>query len=177
MIYSQKSFVDTSQIINDRTFYRESANSPLISEPKSIKETPRKVVACHQIKSYWQDSASILKDELGSFSVKWQEPLSQLISFVESDLNPELERPTPHSLLNAVYYLFAVFQIQPDLPTPELAMSGDGGIYLEWQLQDKFVSIQIKGKKGDKDRIYVEQDNHYGSTEFSKDRLKEVFGM
>ncbi len=185
MIYNRTNFVDTSQILNNYAVYQENAASPLILQPKFVQTNferrtlPKMSPVYRKRKANWRDSfATIVKkhieDLFGDFLTKWEEPLLQLKAFVEEEVNPSLEKPSSHSVFTAFIYLFAVYQVQPN-SCPELALSGDGGIYLEWQLNDKFISIQIDREKSENDRIYVEQDDNYGSTKLTEDVLKEVF--
>jgi hypothetical protein len=186
MIYNQRNFVDTSQIINSYVVYQENATSPLILQPSFVQTNAERHEASERLPVYrkretnWVDSfAAIIekavKDLFGDFLTEWEEPLLQLKAFVEDETNPSLEKPSSHSVFTAFIYLFAIYQLQPKL-CPELALTGDGGIYLEWQLDDKFVSIQIDREKSEKDRIYIEQGDEYGSTKLTEDTLKEVFG-
>jgi hypothetical protein len=186
MIYNRTNFVDTSQILNNYVIYQENAASPLILQPKFVQTNverrvpSKKSPVYRKLEANWLDSfATIIKnstrDLFGDFLIKWEEPLLQLKAFVEDETNPSLEKPSSHSVFTAFIYLFAIYQLQPNL-CPELALSGDGGVYLEWQLDDKFISIQIDREKSDKDRIYIEQGDKYGSTKLTEDVLKEVFG-
>lgn len=186
MIYNRTNFVDTSHILNNYIPYRENARSPFILQPEFVQTNVEKRVPSknspvyRKLEANWLDSfATIIKNSIkelfGDFLTKWEEPLLQLKAFVEDEVNPSLEKPSSHSVFTAFIYLFAIYQLQPNL-CPELALSGDGGIYLEWQLNDKFVSIQIDREKSEKDRIYIEQGGEYGSTKLTEDVLKEVFG-
>lgn len=186
MIYNRTNFVDTSQILNNYVVYQENAGSPLVLQPKFVQTSVEKRVPSkkspvyRKIEANWLDSfATIIKkhikDLFGDFLTEWEEPLLQLKAFAEDETNPSLEKPSSHSVFTAFIYLFTVYQLQPNL-CPELALSGDGGIYLEWQLQDKFISIQIDREKSENDRIYIEQGDNYGSTKLTEDRIKEVFG-
>ncbi len=186
MIYNQTNFVDTSQILNNYVVYQENEASPLILQPKFVQTNVEKRASSKKSPVYrkpeanWFDSFAAtkkkqIKDLFGDFLTQWEEPLLQLKAFVEDETNPLLEKPSSHSVFTAFTYLFIIYQLQPKL-CPELALSGDGGIYLEWQLNDKFISIQIDREKSEKDRIYIEQANEFGSTKLTEDALKEVFG-
>ncbi len=185
MIYKGKGFVDTSQIIqNNYNIYQENDEAPLLLQPKFAQKDMERVYPKSESTYFpreiiWRDSsASILekqiKDLFGEFLVKWEEPLSYLANFIKGDVNPALEKPSGHSVFTAFVYLFTIYQIQPEL-CPELAMSGDGGLYIDCQLEDKFVSIQIDREASEKDRIYVEQGNNYGSTKLKEESIREVF--
>lgn len=186
MTYNRTNFVDTSRILNNYIVYQENAASPLILQPKFVQTSVEKRVSSkkspvyRKLEANWLDSfatiiGNSIKELFGDFLTNWEEPLLQLKSFVEDETNPLLEKPSSHSVFTAFIYLFAIYQLQPNL-CPELALSGDGGVYLEWQLTDKFVSIQIDREKSENDRIYIEQGDNYGSTKLSEDVLKEVFG-
>lgn len=185
MIY-RANFVDTSQFLDNYDVYRENPASPLILQPKFVQTNFEKSISHKSSPDYrqpevkWLDSLAtiaekLIEDLFGDFWTKWQEPLLQLTAFVEEEVNPALERPSSHSVFTAFFYLFAAYQLQPN-SCPELAASGDGGIYLEWQLNNKFISIQIDREKSENDRLYVERGDSYGSTKLTEDTLKEVFG-
>lgn len=184
MIYNKTNFVDTSQVLNDYIICQENADSPLVFKPKFARaklekrETLKTEPIYIQNNSNWRDSLGLfvekIKDLFSGFLIEWEESLSQLKDFIENETNPVLEKPSSHSIFTAFFYLFAVYKLQPD-SQPELAMSGDGGIYLEWNLDGKFVSIQVDREKNGNDRIYIEQAESYGSTKLTEETLKEIF--
>lgn len=186
MIYNRTNFVDTSQILNNYVIYQENAASPLILQSKFSQKiiekrlSSKRSLVYHKPINNWLNSFDTIinksiEDLFGDFLTKWEEPLSQLKVFLEDEVNSSLERPTIHSVFTASLYMFYVYQCQPNLH-PELALSGDGGIYVEWQLNDKFISIQIDRETSEKDRVYIEEGDQYGSTKLTKDSLKGIFG-
>ena len=187
MIYKGSNFVDTSQILNGYVFYREDNNSPSFLQPRFAQTKVEEVRKPKPSPSYfhretiWVDSFAetvnkIIKEAFGDFLTKWEEPLSQLIGFTKEEANPSLEKPTGHSVFTALIYLFTIYQLQSDL-YPDLAMSGDGGVYIEFQLNDKFVSIQVNSESIEKDRIYIEQGDKFGSVKLTEDSIKEIFAQ
>ena len=184
MFYKRNSFVDTSEFLNDYAVYRADSKSPLILQPKFAQQKVEEIKETEfpnyfQRESKWVDSFAeivnkVIKEAFGDFLTKWEEPLSQLIGFTKEEVNPLIEKPTGHSVFTALIYLFTIYQLQSDL-YPDLAMSGDGGIYIEFQLDDKFVSIQVHSGSIEKDRIYVEQGDQFGSIKLTEDSIKEFF--
>jgi hypothetical protein len=183
MIYKTVDFVDTSQILNSYVIHRENDNSPLVFEPTFAqikREKAKTEPSYYQYQTNWRNDfglfiEKIVRDLFGDFLVEWETSLLHLKGFIEDEINPALEKPSSHSIFTAAFYLFVVYQLQSD-SQPELAVSGDGGIYLEWKLGDKFVSIQIDREKSNNDRIYVEQGGNYGSRKLTENTLKEIFG-
>lgn len=185
MIYKGKGFVDTSRVLDGYVLYQADNSGPSflqseISQTNIEKTRKSKMPPVYsQSQVFWVDSFSsvierTISDLFGNFLMEWEESLSQLTDFVREDVNPEIEKPSSHSIFTALGYLFAIYQIQPEL-CPELAMSGEGGIYIECQVKDKFVSLQIDRESTGKDRIYIEQGNNYGSTKLTEESIKEAF--
>jgi hypothetical protein len=185
MIYKGSNFVDTSQVLNSYVFYRGDSNSPSFLQPRFAQTKAEEVRKPKPSPSYfhrqttWVDSFAeifnkVIKEAFGDFLTKWDESLSQLISFTKEEVNPSLEKPTGHSVFTALIYLFGIYQLQPDL-YPDLAMSGDGGIYIEFQFENKFVSIQVNSESIEKDRIYIEQGDQFGSIKLTEESIKEIF--
>lgn len=186
MFYRRNNFVDTSEFLNDYAVYRADSRSPLILQPKFAQQKVEEIKQTEfpnyfQRESKWVDSFAeivnkAIKEAFGDFLTKWEEPLSQLIGFTKEDVNPSLEKPTGHSVFTALLYLFSIYQLQSGL-CPDLAMSGDGGIYIEFQFDDKFVSVQVDSESIEKDRIYIEQGNKFGSIKLTEESIKEIFAQ
>lgn len=187
MIYKGSNFVDTSQVLNGYVFYRADNNSPSFLQPRfsetkveEIRKPKLSPIYFHR-ETTWVDSFAeivnkAIKEAFGDFLTKWEAPLSQLICFTKEEVNPSIEKPTGHSVFTALVYLFTIYQLQFDL-CPDLAMSGDGGIYIEFQFADKFVSIQVHSESVEKDRIYIEQGDKFGSIKLTEDSIKEIFAQ
>ena len=185
MTYRRTNFVDTSQILSNYAVYRTDGKSPLILQPNFVQANVEEIKQPETFPNYIQRQSKcdnsfaeiigkVIKEVFGDFLTKFESPLSQLVDFTNEDINPSLEKPSGHSIFSALIYLFGVYQLRPEL-CPDLAMSGDGGIYIEYQLDDKFVSIQVDSELTEKDRVYVEQGDKFGSVKLMEESIKEVF--
>lgn len=185
MIYKKRAFADTSQILNNYNVYRPDGKSPLILQPAFAQAKVKEIKPPHTLPNYSQRESTrfdtfaeiiqrTIKEVFGDFLTKWEEPLSQLIDFTKEDVNPEIEKPTGHSIFTALIYLFGIYQLRPDL-YPDLAISGEGGVYIELQFDNKFVSIQVDSESSEKDRIYIEQGENFGSVKLTEESFKETF--
>ncbi len=60
---------------------------------------------------------------------------------------------------------------------PDVAVGGEGDVYLEWELDKKFVSARIYESNPEYDRIYVESGDSYGSVELNMENLLKELGV
>jgi hypothetical protein len=187
MIYKKRSSFDTSQLLSNYNFYRSDHKSPLILQPIFSQakveeiEPPEILPIYFQRESKWVDSfaeviGKAINEVFGDFLTKREESLSQLIEFTKEDTNPSLEKPSGHSIFSTLIYLFGIYRLRPDL-TPDLAMSGDGGIYIEFQFADKFVSIQVNSESAEKDRLYIEEGEKFGLIKITEESFKQAFSQ
>jgi hypothetical protein len=188
MLYKNSKFTNISNILTGRVLYRATEGSPtfLLSQTDSTESEQTTVAKIkratsetkyipHREKEHFADSSSIAtKDVFNSFLTDWEEITTQINNFATDEINSLLDKPTKHSVFTTFQYLFTLYKLNKALKI-ESAISGDGGVYLEFNFENKFFSIQIDSESVTKDRIYIEDGNKFGSQKLTEELIKEVF--
>lgn len=182
-------FIDSSQILENYTIEKGDEKSPLILIPKFSQPSTDKqnyvwrenrfegketfyFHKCSGTTARWSNLDILDIKLFRDFMNEWETTLVQLYKFTnESEAETNTEKPSQRAYRTALILMFEVYQMIPGLSQPDVVVSGDGGVDIEWELEDKFVSLQIKKEENGTDKIYIEQGSEYGSTEVSTQNL------
>lgn len=111
---------------------------------------------------------------------KWQDAVIQLMELRKeindaSHLNPSIEATSLRAYITTIGYLVKLFHKDRTLPCPDIVPSGDGGIDIEWTLDNKFVSVQIHKSNPKNDRIYFRLNGaSFESVELNRENLSNL---
>ena len=181
-----QNFIDSSQILKNYNFKRNNEKSPLIStpnfsqrltdNPNYVGEDNEKVILFqkHQrINARWVNLDIFDIELIGKFIEEWKTTLAQLHKFAnEQKEEMNAVKPTQRAFRVTLLIMFEIYKVNPQLSQPDIVVSGDGGVDIEWELESEFISVQIKREENGTDKIYFEQDDEYGSTEVTKQNLE-----
>jgi len=185
-------FIDSSQILENYTIERGDEKSPLIltpnfSQPSQSKQTyvsrenrterQESVYSqrCSGINARWSNLNRPDIDLFGKFVDEWETSVVQLYKFTnEQKEKTNTERPSQRAFRTALIWMFEIYRMDLQIPQPDVVVSGDGGIDIEWEFENKFISLQIKEEENGTDKIYVEREGEYGSTEVTKQNLQKI---
>lgn len=108
----------------------------------------------------------------------WRESFVQLFESLDrAQLNAELEPVTARAFRVALKALQMSYDASPNLSAPDVILSGDGGIDIEWSAKDKLVSVRIRKSDDARDRIYSQDSEDFGSVEFNEENLKSALSQ
>ena len=122
---------------------------------------------------YHLRSMNAVEDLITSFTAKWPTTAMQMTELLKeltdaSHLSPKIEVTSKRSFLTTfLWVVLKVFSSYPDLPSPDIVPNGDGGIDIEWTLEDKFVSVQIHKSNPNNDRIYFKKAAGFSSLDLN----------
>jgi len=185
-------FIDSSQILEEYLVERDDAKSPLILKPSFShpaqnernyvgqehlirKQENISIGSSSQNNFLWSNLSFFDIKLFGRFLDEWKTSLVQLYKFTnEPKEEMNTERPSQRAFRTALIWLFEIYQSNPQISQPDIVVSGDGGIDIEWEFENKFISLQIKEKENGTDKIYVEQEGSYGSIEITKQNLQKI---
>lgn len=102
----------------------------------------------------------------------WAKSFSDLASLVTAG-NVVTRRAAEWS----VTFTTLIFMVNSNLPGPEIVISGDGAIDLEWTLNNRFISIHIGATDEDYETVYEDRDGTSQVTPFSPDTVSTVFAV
>lgn len=188
----KQNFIDSSQILENYTIERGDAKSPLILTPKFSQSSGNKqtyvdrnnrverkesvyLKRCSGSSAHWSSLDMLDIKLFGKFLDEWETTVVQLYKFTnESKEETNTERPSQRAFRASLVWLFEIYQLNPQISQPDIVVSGDGGIDIEWEFENRFVSLQIKKEENGTDKIYVEQEDKYGSTEVTKQNLQKL---
>ena len=115
-------------------------------------------------------------DFMRKLVMAWSDPLSEMVAmWVQRD------SANPLPITERAYYLTLAlmadtFANVPSMPPPEVTLSGDGGIDLEWESDIMSITIHVRCDSKQPDRIYCEVAGEHKSLDLTKDNYYECLG-
>jgi len=185
-------FIDSSQILENYTVERGDEKSPLILTPKFSPPSNNKQTyvgrgnriegqegvyfqKCSGNNARWSNLDILDIKLFGEFVDKWENSIVQLYKFTnESSKDANTETPSQRAYRTALIWMFEIYKLNPQISEPDIVVSGDGGVDIEWDLDDKFISLQIKREENGMDKIYFEHNGKYTAIEVSKQNLQTL---
>jgi len=106
---------------------------------------------------------------------KWADSFNQLKKAQQkSNYNAEVVLPSDDTVSNITLWINEAFAIAPDLDAPDVVPDAEGGLDIEWDLENQFVSIHIDHSDKILNRIFVKTKSGYRSESLTKKNLKVV---
>ncbi len=107
---------------------------------------------------------------------KWADSFSQLSKTQQkNNYNVEVQLPGDDTVSAITLWLNEAFAIVPDLDAPDIVPDAEGGLDIEWNLENQFVSIHIDHSDKLLNRIFIKTKSGYRSEPLTKKNLKAVF--
>lgn len=106
---------------------------------------------------------------------KWADSFNQLEkSQQKNNYNAEVILPSDNTVSNIILWINEAFAIAPDLDAPDIVPDAEGGLDIEWNLENQFVSIHIDHSDKLLNRIFVKNKSGYHSEPLTKKNLETV---
>lgn len=188
----KQNFIDSSQILENYTIERGDERSPLILTPKFSQPMQNEQTyvgrnngierresvyfqRCSGSNARWSSLDMLDIGLFGKFLNEWETSLVQLYKYTnESREAINAEKPSQRAFRTTLIWMFEIYQLNPQISQPDIVVSGDGGVDIEWEFEDKFVSLQIKKEEDGTDKIYTEQGGQYCSMDVTKQNLQKL---
>jgi len=107
---------------------------------------------------------------------KWADSFKQLNKTQQkSNYNSEIQLPVDDTVSAITSWLNEAFAIAPDLEAPDIVPDAEGGLDIEWDLENQFVSIHIDHSDKTLNRIFIKNKRGYRSEPLTKKNLKALF--
>lgn len=105
----------------------------------------------------------------------WAESFIQLKeSQKRENYNADVEMPSEDTIAAVMSWINKAFDIASDLQAPDIVPDAEGGLDIEWTLENKFISIHIDHSDKQLNRIFVKEGKNYNSKPLTEDNLKTI---
>ena len=94
--------------------------------------------------------------------------------YQESEFAPQIKPTTKRAFTSVSGWLVQLFIADGSLSCPDVVPDGDGGVDIEWELDDQFVSVHIHNSNREQDKIYFKKNGEFHHSELTLENLLAV---